>query len=729
MDKRFSVVTPLVASALLLAAAMVAFAQNAEPATKPVATERGATTSVPAGESTSAPALDIADKKLADLWTDFVHYLNVARPDLAISYGQAILNKNPKPEDLYALTQRTGKLDEVLSQGNRNPKLKAIIGQIMALVEKNYKEKRDNPELIEKAITSLGGGLQAYENGSKQLVVSGEYALPQMIAKLMDSKSSSLLKERIVTVLPKLGKDAVPGLSAALAAPSPELQEILANTLRKIQYRHAAPYLKELSLRKGILDKVRLAADAALETVVDKEGAAAKGLAELAFDSAQRYYNNEQSLQPGIMPSANVWNWQEGLGLTYKPVPREIYTDVYAMRLAKMALAADPKMSPAMELWLAAYLKREADLPKGAKDILPEGTPSARFFALASPPDVLQKVLEIGMKDKNTPVALGAMEALVKTQGAKSLVQALSGGVQPLVAALNYPDRNVRFLAAISLASAMPEKKFSGSDSVIFVLNETLRLTGKKTAMLIAADEKRRAELKDAARAAGYDVVEGIEALSAAKSPEIDVVILVAQAADQLAAMRKNEALTGMPVIVMDAQVTNTDNRTTVLGPTDKLTDVMKGAGAVLPAEQAAAWAVRAADAIALLAMTNNAVYDLSRLRPSLLQALSSPAVEVQLAAAKALAAMASADAQQGVAALALKTEAEKTKIDLLNILTDSIRKFGNQLTEAQVQGLFDLVSSKGTAALREAAAQALGALNLPSDKSKGLILQMSAKE
>jgi hypothetical protein len=57
-------------------------------------------------------------------------------------------------------------------------------------------------------------------------------------------------------------------------------------------------------------------------------------------------------------------------------------------------------------------------------------------------------------------------------------------------------------------------------------------------------------------------------------------------------------------------------------------------------------------------------------------------------------------------------------------VLTESVRKFGNQLTDPQIKGVYDLVIGTGAEPLRVAAAQAYGSLNLPSEKSKSLILQ-----
>ena len=55
--------------------------------------------------------------------------------------------------------------------------------------------------------------------------------------------------------------------------------------------------------------------------------------------------------------------------------------------------------------------------------------------------------------------------------------------------------------------------------------------------------------------------------------------------------------------------------------------------------------------------------------------------------------------------------------------LSQSVRLFGNQLTEAQIRTIVDVVTAKGAPKIREAAAQPLGALSLSAEQIKDLIL------
>ncbi|RPI60982.1 MAG: HEAT repeat domain-containing protein, partial [Planctomycetaceae bacterium] len=435
MNKRFAVVTPLVASVFLAVSAVTVLAQNATTkASKPEA----------ATATGTAQSDDVANEKLVDLWENMLHNVRIARGDLAKSYAQAILDLKPKAHDVYLLSVKsTDALSVLKDQAAKIEGVKTLTDQILKLIETGYQDDRSNPDQIGRSIIALGGGADSFENASKRLIISGEYAIPQMVQVLADPQSTRIQKERVASVLPRFSRESVNAMAAALSSGNPAVMDEVARALGQIGYRQAAPYLKAVLANPNILDSTKKAVQTALVQLVGKEGAE-QSVAQLAYAAALDYYNNDQSLVPGLQTTANVWSWQNER-LTYDRVPREIYTDIYAMQLSAMALQADPKFYPAMALWLAADFRREADLPNGAADpTMPANMPSARFFALASPPEILQSVLANGMKIKNSAVTLGAMEALVRTQGAKSLAQPVANGAQPLVEALRYNDRQVR---------------------------------------------------------------------------------------------------------------------------------------------------------------------------------------------------------------------------------------------------------------------------------------------
>lgn len=159
------------------------------------------------------------------------------------------------------------------------------------------------------------------------------------------------------------------------------------------------------------------------------------------------------------------------------------------------------------------------------------------------------------------------------------------------------------------------------------------------------------------------------------------------------------------------------------------------------PDEQIACYTTAAADgesenyaldsvkAMLKLAQTANPVIDLSVAGDSLINATRTASDEIKILAAKVLARFNSPDAQRAVAAMALKeTGSIELRISAFNCLAISAKLNANLLDDEQIDAVYSLISSRETdSRLRSAAAIAYGALNLPSEKVKTLILDQAS--
>ncbi len=684
------------------------------------------------------------DKALGDLWEDFVHYVRIARPEMARSFGQAIIDRNVPAKDVYVLSTKTSNLQALLARAEGMEGLPEVVGGIRTLLEEGYVQMRSDPNEIANSIAMLTQGARAYSVGSARLVESGEFAMPQLVQKLVETECAGELSERILNVLPRVGKEAVRPLSVVLQTDDAKLQQALASVLGEIGYAHAVPRLRELYQREDILPATKAIVERAL-VACGGQGALEQPLSALCFESAEAYYDRNDSVRADARyPVANVWYWEPALGLTFKVVPRPIFCDVYAMRMSRLALAHDPTFRPAVSLWLAANIRKEADLPAGKTDPLRgETQPAAAFYVRAAGAGYAQEALARALGDTDPRVAVEVIKALADTAGAKSLVSPIEGGAQPLVEALTYPDRRVRFLAAVSLANALPDEVFVGSPLVLSVLNEALRQRGQRTALLIVSDESKRNLLKDGLRTKGYEVMEQTDINHAVaevvKIGGVDVIVLSESPAplQVISAFRQEPAMGITPVVIASAgseQIKTfaaSDGRTIVMGPTidtesldAALTAATLLAGATLDETEVTAWAVRAALAVRRLGLTGNETFNLERSRESLAGSLMGGAAEVQVASAEALATLISAEAQRAIVALpADVAAADGVRIPALKALAASIRQRGNHLTDADADVILGIVSGDGSQPLREAAARVLGAMDLSSQQIQPLIV------
>ena len=729
-----------------------AFAQtDAEtPATAPAADQAASApveqaTSAPVTAPESAPAILPGKQDLASMWEDFIHYIRIARTDLAESYGKSILASNPDPKALYQLSAPQDVQKTLAVGAERSETLKAIVLGIQKISDEGYLQLRSDPKEIASAIELLSGSTRSLDRGTRLLQTSGEYALPQIIQTLSDPKTSEDLRARISIVLPKLGAGIVRGLAQALNSKDAVIQGIVANALGKLEYAHAVPQLVAISREQGVSEQVRNAAASAAAKCYRGKDPMGQSTAYLYYELAVAYYDHHESVAPDSRgTTANVWFWKEGLGLSYVPVPREAFYDIYAMRYARLAIQSDPKFYPAVSLWIAANLRRQADLNGKTDPTYGADTPSAQYYALSSSPTFLQDVLARGLKDNDTAVAIGAIEVLAKTAGAKSLVQAIEGGAQPLVQALGYSDSRVKFPAALALADALPQETFQGAQSVTWVLNEALQQSAKSAAAVIIADINRRNAVKDALRAAGYEVIDDSDAVKAITAIRAAGGVNVIVAGDKpdvasvLRLVRSEELLAGTAMLALSDKASvrtlAKQDKRMVIAPADAnaediakaLTEARKlSAGAAFTPEEAAAWTVKAAEAIRLLGITGNSVYDIPRCRPALVALLADQRANIRIAAAKALAVIRDTEAQKAVCELALNAEAtDDVRVAAFEALSESIRRFGNQLTDDMSQKVLDVVVGKGDEPLRVAAAQALGSMNLTSEKISALFME-----
>ncbi|MBT3279130.1 MAG: hypothetical protein HN370_07120 [Phycisphaerales bacterium] len=688
-----------------------------------------------------------AKPTLLNNWDDFLHYINTANVTKAESDGQAILDSGTKPKELYLLTIERPRTLETLQRASKIKALKPLATKFLKSIEKGYIAWRSDPTEIENSIRMIGGSLRGLEVGKRRLKESGEYAIPLLVQYLLKTDTPAMLRQRIILSLPGMGHQAVRAYSAALLSKDTKIVEIMASTLGELEYPAALPRLREALLRKDLpasaVNAVRIAIKNCSPSRVSLASTPA---ASLFYQQAVKYYNKDDSLQPDArFPRAFVWDWKTGTGLIQTPVPNEILCDIYAMRMARLALKYNAKLSSAVPVWLCALSRRELYLPSGKTDPLwGSNKPKAAFYRLSASPQYLLQALTRAMKDADVPLVKAIITSLGKTTGASALTKPLPCGTQPLVDALLYPERTVQYLAAETLATAMPTKHFPGSNSVIPILASAIRQRGKKYCLLVTNDQTNRNTLKAAIRDAGYEVVEASDLskliVTATQAPGVDVVVtgpaVEHDAVTRL--MRPSLTFAYTPILACKATpqaraFARKDGKMVLLAPGNlSSAAVAKGLAAVvkiavgkpLPEGKAIAWAIRATNAIAETGKRPT-IYNTKRALGSLVGASNNEyEPDLQIAAAKALATINSPSAQQAIIRLALRADETEVRIAACKAATSSIQRFANMAKRAQTDALVDMIASPKGGKLYEASAQLLGAMNLSSDQAKSLILK-----
>ncbi len=567
-------------------------------------------------------------QSLGDDWNDFLHYTKIGRLDMAKGYAQAVLNNNPDPVEMLALSEKNPAGLAILikaTEGSTDAEMVELSGKILDIIEQGRFIRRADAKIIVEEISRLNGTDRGRLAAIKRLKNSGEYAIPYMLDAMADKARKEELPN-ILWALPQIGKNAIRPLTTALQTENMAVKIEIVKTLGEIGYPQSLAWLKYVEekttsneLRKQAVRSIKKINPAALEITA----------AQLFYQLADDYYYHAESLAPAEDADfANVWFWNSNdHRLTREKTNKDYFNELMAMRCCEMALKADAGFSPAIGLWVASYFKAES-AGVAMPDYFGSGHADAMVYATTAGPEYLHQALAKAIKDKNAYIALGVVEALASSAGEKSLF-ARVGIEQPLTAALSSNDKAVSYSAAIAIATAGPKETFAERNLVIENLSKALAET-KQT------------------------------------NPKNNWV---------------------------------TEN-----------------------------YAIRSAKAMLKLAQTKNTVIDLSKAQAALIDATRDSRDEMKILTCDILAYLKSSDAQQAIAKMAL-TENNTTNIRILafDALAVSAKLNANQLSDEQIDAVYSIVASEqAETQLRSAAAAAYGALNLPSQKVKNLILDQA---
>lgn len=690
-------------------------------------------------------------------WDDLMHYALIGSWDLAKGHGEALLALDSDPELLLDLSEsdRYSRSYRNLSMMAANTPLKDIVNNISQLIDKGRTARRTAGDRIVTDVARLSGTTRGRLKAVERLKESGEWAVPVMIEALRDPGRSgeySVLR----WAFPKLGKSAVnPLVMVLLRCRELNIQIVVMEILGEIGYGSALPYIQEIIEGSDSPAELKAAGNAAFKRI-DLHGLfSGMSAAELYEAWAGKYYDGEPSLAvPANQDIANIWFWDEEKGLVCEEVAPGAFDELMAMRCCEYAVSLNPNLEGAVSLWLSAFFRLEAQGHSGPMYFGSDHA-DAQTYALTAGPEYLHRVLARALSNRNRTVALNAIKVLQRNAGQKSLLYRLDGR-QPLIDALSYPDREVRFSAALAIGGALPVESFEHSEQVTPILSECLRQQGNRHAVVIDGDANRRnrvvAELIDSGQFA--DVVGGSQVSVAIEQVDrlasFDLLVVAGDVSNPgidrtLSILSRHYRLAFCPTIVLAddfgserVKALEALNSFAAVEPTDaSVTEMLSRAWSVYERNQASpfsqdqadAYATEAAGVLELLAVTDNKVLEVEVAEAALIAALHDKRGVIQQAATKTLARVDSTASQRAIAELALD-EAGEMSVRLLGLrcLALSAKRHGQLLAGKQIDALYGIVSSsEADAELRNLSAEAYGALNLPSAKISQLIIDQSA--
>lgn len=556
-------------------------------------------------------------------WNEFLHYTQIGRLDMAQAYADQIIESEPDPIELLELSKDnpTG-YNLLLRMYASSEELKTIAGSLLEIIEEGRYLKRTDSAIIAEEIRRLSSTTRGKLKAIERLKNAGEYAVPLMLDVMTDSSRKSEFAN-VAPALSEIGRDAIRPLVAALQMDDIAIKAEIVNALGKIGYPQAIPYLKYVMEFDSSLEL----REQAKEAIVKIDAEALKlSAAELFYSLAENYYYERESLavRSGY-DFGNVWFWDAvNSRVIREQVDISYFYYLSSMRCSEWALKADANLGKAIGLWIATYFRAEStgvDMPK----YFGEGHADAATYASTAGAEYLHQGLKRAIQDKDGYVALGVIEALASNAGEVSLLYRV-GLNQPLLDALSFDDKSVKYSAAIAIAMAGPDKNF----------------------------------------------------------PESSLII-------------KNLA---------DAIGDNAD----------------------MGQELADEYALRSVNAMLKLAIERNSVVNLLAAKEALIDSTENDESVMQVLSGQVLARLNSPEAQRAVAGMALNETLDNSiRIEAFKSLAISAKLNGSLLGQDQIDGIYQLVGDDAAdAAIRTVVAGAYGALNLPSEQVKQLILDQS---
>jgi hypothetical protein len=695
----------------------------------------------------SSPALqDGNDADQTRLVGDFLHYVLIAKPDLAEAAGRQLFESGITDAQLAELVSENDlgdKVDRSLSRGRGMAGVGPMVTEFEKRLEEGRLELARNQDRIQEAIGMLNGSLRAQMMGKRRLIEAGEYAVPQLLDVLVASKDPEV-EIRVIEVIEEIKRQAVLPLCAALPELSATVQTKVCRMLSKIGWPTAMPYLLKVATSRQSTPEVK---DAAM-TAFRRLGGTSTDVSAAFTALGRKFFAQEQSLIAYPADPVNmVWNYGPHSGLVQTPVPTSIFCQVMAMRSARTALAADPSNRMALAVFVAADLRRENQIGAGETDpFAADAKYTPQFFATAAGSSIARDVLAMAIDGSDTALVRDAISALGMTVERGRMVGA--GGRQPLLECLRYPDRRVQYDAALVLGAAMPEKAFAGDNQVVPLLANAIRSNNDSFAVVVASTDEDRNSLSAMLGNAGFTVVAsgpGFYDLESEinRSNGIDLVVVHAGEADAVTTVGqiRNFAGTGAtPVMLMCSGIDKiamdrefTSDRATgafISGGTEAqfqsaVNSLMEVAsGGRLTANDSMAYTRNALQTLANIARHGKGPYDITAAEPSLLAAMTSISGGMRLLVAEVVSLIATDVSQQALIDAALAASSNE-QISLLDLAASSARSFGNKAAGRQVEALRRLIASstgEGNSSTANAAGRLYGSLDLSSDEAIRLI-------
>ncbi|MCH2148055.1 MAG: HEAT repeat domain-containing protein [Phycisphaerales bacterium] len=683
---------------------------------------------------------------------DFVHYALTANVELAEANANWLLQNIDNDEDLAKLMNNSRvtpkRFARAMLWAGEVPGFEEIAGKLASRIEAGRLALSRDQARVEDSISKLDGTRRDQMLARSRLLAAGEYAVPALVREMTTGQNEER-RWAAAQLLREIGREAVTPLTVALPNVAPEHQRRISQILGASGYNHAGPALLELSLDESAPAFVRESAGKAYRQLggnpaLDQPGTLHVILGRQYFDNAEHLFASPWDA------THNIWGWDDFAGLTTTAVPADAFGPIMSMRCAASALQYDPRDRAAISQFIASNLRRENVIDNMSGDwddpIFGDLAYSPQFYATVHGSGAGQDVLAMAIDSRDTPLVRDALSALSRTTGSGNLFNEYLDR-QPLLDAMQYPDRRVQYETALILAHALPQSPFAGAYRVVPTLASAVRTGGDEYAVVIAETPEDQRAAANRLEAMGFNVVgmgtsadELVDSISRAAGIDLAVIRTTSMETDSadLAELRRNPKTSATPVmLVVQAgdmpAFKNTYRADSMVGvsragitenafaaATEAL--MQKGAGGRLTKVDAEIYAMESLGALREIALARPGAYAIGDAESSLIESLRTRTGGTRLLVAEILSLIESERSQQALLDAALAEDVGPDRIPLLDHSAASIRRYGNRSHRRHVEELRYLIdNSSGDVA--DATARVHGAMSLPPEESTTIVI------
>ncbi len=508
--RTLAVILALYAGGYALAIAQPESTSKPQPATQPETAKQPAAGS--ADDLGESPLL-VEPKTPAEFFDAAVLTDRLYRPALTKRYLEKLLQSNPSDDALLELRSKYG--PGVFLHLAGDPALKPAATQLLERVTAALRKHEEDPAFLDSLIEGLQGAPGDRDTAIQMLTNIGPSAVPRILKHLGAPKPNEE-PGVLVQGLAQMGGQVVPVLCGAIESTNDSIRHGAIQALGLVGSKAAIPYLLDPAFDRSLPAGIRAAARTALARILGVPTEKGDGVSSFGAATELKTLAKDALANRIAWPTSegktDLWSWSEESQSVVRnrlaPVVASLYT---GLRFARQAIALAPEDREAQVLFLALDFAWDAHGPKeGGVDHIasppPLGPGTAHNLALTAGPDVASGTLALGLALGNPAVEIGALHALAAV-GAREEVYGSRRSRSPLLAALNDPNPEVQYAAAVAILRSNPETPFRGAQRVVEVLTRVISGTPSPFAVVIDTNREQGNEMAGLLNQIGFETV------------------------------------------------------------------------------------------------------------------------------------------------------------------------------------------------------------------------------